>query len=423
MSPELDPERFLIDLFQQAVLAAHPAMVLADFLPANRSGKAIVIGAGKAAGAMAQAFEQAWQGPVSGLVVTRYGHSLPCEFIEVVEAGHPMPDAASLNVADRILSQVQNLTANDQVFVLMSGGGSALLSKPATGISPEVKLAINRALLACGASIDEINCVRKHLSAIKGGRLLAACQPAQVHTLVISDVPGDDPATIASGPTVPDPTTSSMAMDVLKKYRIDVPEPVWNWLHSPTSETVKPEQTTDWNHRLDIIATPQQALSAAANMATDAGIRVLQLGDEIEGESREVAKVHAGLVKSIQRHGIPIAPPCLVLSGGETTVTLKGDGRGGRNAEFLLSLFRQGPFDDRVTAIAADTDGIDGSEDNAGCLLVSRTRALANSQGLNPDKFLERNDGYSFFEQTESLLKTGPTRTNINDFRAILILS
>lgn len=418
----INEEAFLTTLFETAVSAAHPDTVMADYLPDDKSGNAIVIGAGKAAGSMAKAFESCWEGPIRGLVVTRYNHSDACEHIEVVEAGHPMPDDAGRDVANRIMRLVEGLSKTDHVFVLISGGGSSLLSLPAPGISFEEKQAINKSLLRSGASISDMNCVRKHLSAIKGGRLLAACQPAKVHTFAISDVPGDEASVIASGPTVPDSSTSQMALDILRRYDISVSDSVVSWLNSPESETLKPDEVDNYSFEYYLIAKPQQSIQAAAKYAQRHGIAPLVLGDSIEGESRDVANVHAGITKQIIDYRQPIKPPCVILSGGETTVTVKGNGRGGRNAEFLLSFFIHAPEDLRITAIAADTDGIDGSEDNAGCVLVNRTREIVKSKHLNAQEYLDNNDGYGFFEAAQSLLKTGPTRTNVNDFRAILIL-
>lgn len=416
-----DIPKFLNELFSVAVQAAHPRHILEPHLPRDRSGKAIVIGAGKAAAAMAQAFEQAWQGSVEGIVVTRYGHGEHCERIKVVEASHPVPDAAGLKAAQDILSLVSDLTPNDTVVFLLSGGGSSLLSLPAPGITLAQKQTINKALLRSGAAIDEINCVRKHLSAIKGGRLALACQPARLFTFAISDVPGDDPSVIASGPSVPDLTTSAQAQAILEKYRIAVPDNVLAWLQNPQSETPKPADLPEQNTHYRLIATPRQSLQAAANYARSCGIAPLVLGDNIEGEAREVAKVLAGICDYIQATDEPVARPCVILSGGETTVTIKGHGRGGRNAEFLLSLANRLKGRPGIYALAADTDGIDGSEDNAGALLTPATAAKARALGIDMEQMLDNNDGYGFFSALNDLLITGPTRTNVNDFRAIMI--
>lgn len=417
----LDPQRLLRDLFATAIAAAHPDQVLADHLPADRSGKVIVIGAGKAAAAMAAVIEREWQGEVSGLVVTRYEHGADCHKIEVVEAAHPVPDDAGERVARRVLELVSGLSEDDRVIFLLSGGGSSLLALPAEGITLKDKQAINKALLRSGAAIDEMNCVRKHLSAIKGGRLAKASWPASVYTYAISDVPGDEATVIASGPSVGDPTTSAQAMAILEHYQIDVPANVRAWLQNPRSETVKPGDPCLSRSHFQLIATPQQSLDAAAKRALEAGITPLILGD-LEGESREVAKVHAGIARQVVLHGQPIKPPCVILSGGETTVTVRGNGRGGRNAEFLLSLTNNLRGLPGVYALAGDTDGIDGSEDNAGAIMTPYSFARAGLQQLDAEAELANNNGYGYFAALDELVVTGPTRTNVNDFRAILIL-
>lgn len=416
-----EPQRLLRELFATAIAAAHPDQVLADHLPTQRSGRVIVIGAGKAAAAMAAVIEREWQGEVSGLVVTRYGHGADCRRIEVVEAAHPVPDDAGERVARRVLQLVSNLHEDDQVVFLLSGGGSSLLALPAEGISLADKQALNKALLKSGASIGEMNCVRKHLSAIKGGRLAKACWPASLFTYAISDVPGDEATVIASGPSVGDPTTSAEALAILARYTIDVPANVRAWLHDPRSETVKPGDPCLARSHFQLIATPQQALDAAAAKARAAGFAPLILGD-LEGEAREVAKVHAGIARQVVLHGQPIKPPCVILSGGETTVTVRGNGRGGRNAEFLLSLTNSLRGLPGVYALAGDTDGIDGSEDNAGALMTPASFARAGQQQLDAEAELANNNGYGFFAAIDGLLATGPTRTNVNDLRAILIL-
>lgn len=332
-----DPRAFLTELFNTAVAAGHPYQVLADHLPEDRSGRAIVIGAGKAAGAMAEVVEKHWQGEIQGLVVAPYRYGAQCSRIEVVEASHPVPDDAGERVARRVLELISGLNESDRVIFLLSGGGSALLSLPAEGIGLADKQAVNKALLKSGAAIGEMNCVRKHLSAIKGGRLAKACWPASVYTYAISDVPGDEATVIASGPSVGDPTTSADALAILKRYAIDVPQNVLDWLADPRSETVKPDDPCLARSHFQLIATPQNALDAAAVKCRAAGFSTLILGD-LEGEAREVAKVHAGIARQIRKHGQPLAAPCVILSGGETTVTVRGNGRGGRNAEFLLSL-------------------------------------------------------------------------------------
>ncbi|WP_324734237.1 glycerate kinase type-2 family protein [Pseudomonas paeninsulae] len=417
----IDPQSLLRELFASAIDAAHPRQVLADYLPDDRSGRVIVIGAGKAAAAMAEVIEREWQGEVSGLVVTRYEHGANCSRIEVVEAAHPVPDDAGERVARRVLELVSNLTESDRVIFLLSGGGSSLLALPAAGITLKDKQAINKALLKSGASIGEMNCVRKHLSAIKGGRLAKACWPASVYTYAISDVPGDEATVIASGPTVADPTTSAQALAILARYAIEIPASVRAWLQSPASETVKPGDPCLARSHFQLIATPQQSLDAAAARAEAAGFATLILGD-LEGESREVAKVHAGIAKQVLLHGQPIQAPCVILSGGETTVTVRGNGRGGRNAEFLLSLTDSLKGLPGVYALAGDTDGIDGSEDNAGAIMTPESYARAAALGLSSSDELDNNNGYGYFAALDALIVTGPTRTNVNDFRAILIL-
>ncbi|WP_137817349.1 glycerate kinase [Pseudomonas sp. 2FG] len=419
--PSFNPTSLLRELFATAIDAAHPRQVLADHLPADRTGRVIVIGAGKAAAAMAEVIEAQWQGEISGLVVTRYGHGANCQKIEVVEAAHPVPDAAGLAVAQRVLQLVNNLGESDRVIFLLSGGGSSLLALPAAGLSLQDKQAINKALLKSGATIGEMNCVRKHLSAIKGGRLAKASWPASVYTYAISDVPGDEATVIASGPTVADPTTSVEALAILSRYAIEIPAHVRAWLQDPRSETVKPGDPCLARSHFQLIATPQQSLDAAAAKALEAGLTPLILGD-LEGESRDVAKVHAGIARQIVLHGQPLKPPCVILSGGETTVTVRGNGRGGRNAEFLLSLTDSLKGLPGVYALAGDTDGIDGSEDNAGALMTPDSYARAARQGLSASDELDNNNGYGYFAALDELIVTGPTRTNVNDFRAILIL-
>ncbi|PLX36064.1 MAG: glycerate kinase [Hyphomicrobiales bacterium] len=419
----IDPSdrEFLKALFDVAVSAADPARVLAAHLPDKPKGRTIVIGAGKASAAMGRALEEAWDGPLEGLVVTRYGHAAPCEQIEIVEASHPVPDAAGEQAAGRILQTVQGLGPDDLVIALISGGGSALLSLPAPGLTLADKQAVNKALLACGATIDEMNCLRKHLSAVKGGRLAAAAAPARVVTMIISDVPGDDPAVIASGPTVPDPTSAADARAILERYRLDVPQVVRDWLADPACETPKPGDAVFDGNDVRMIATPMMALQAAAAFAREQGVTPLILGDALEGEAREVGIVHAGIAECVRGHGQPIAVPAVLLSGGETTVTVRAKGKGGRNTEFLLSLARSLREVHGISAVAGDTDGIDGSEDNAGAFADGSTFARLAAQGLSLDTFLDGNDAYSAFEALGDLLVTGPTLTNVNDFRAILI--
>jgi hydroxypyruvate reductase len=384
-------------------------------------GRTRVIGAGKASAAMAKAFEDSWPGPLTGLVVTRYGYGVPCRRIEIVEAAHPVPDAAGQAAARRIRDFVQGSTADDLVVCLISGGGSSLLALPADGLTLEDKQNVNRALLKSGAAISEMNTVRRHLSAIKGGRLAAACHPAQVVTLTISDVPGDNPMDIASGPTVADRTTCADALDVIRRYGIDVPAAVRAVLESGRGETVKPGDPRLARASVRMIATPQMALEAAAAVASAAGVTPLILGDSIEGEARDVGKVMAGIALQVARHGQPLPPPCVLLSGGETTVTVRGNGRGGRNVEFLLSLAIALNDSAGIYAIAGDTDGVDGQEEIAGAIVTPDSLSRAWASGIRPQDSLANNDGHGFFGALGDSVVTGPTLTNVNDFRAILL--
>ena len=412
---------FLRRLFDAAVAAANPAHCVPLHLPVERGGRLIVVGAGKASAAMARAVEEHWPGPLDGLIVTRYGFAVPCSRIEIVEAAHPVPDAAGQAAAARILERVSGLRPEDRVLALISGGGSALLAAPALDITLADKRAITAALLKSGASIHEMNCVRKHLSAIKGGRLAAAAWPAQVLTLAISDVAGDDPEVIASGPTVGDPTSCADALAVLARYAIPLPEALRQRLESGELETPKPGDPRLSKSEFRIVASPMLALRAAAEAAQAAGVTPLILGDEIEGEAREVARALAGIAKSCARHGTPAAPPCVLLSGGEATVSIRGQGRGGRNSELMLALAVALQGHPRIHALAGDTDGIDGSEDNAGALVAPATLARARAQNLEPLAALADNDAYGFFAALGDLLVTGPTLTNVNDFHAILV--
>ncbi len=434
-SPFSQPREFLQYLFAVAVQQAQPLHRMATYLPAPPKGRTLVLGAGKAGGSMAQALEALWpaQAPLQGLVVTRYGHTPArpaglAQRIEVVEAAHPVPDAAGLQAAERMLALTAGLSPDDLVVCLISGGGSALLTLPTEGLTLADKQSINQALLNSGASITEMNCVRKHLSRIKGGRLAAACAPAQVLTLTISDVPGDDPSVIASGPTVPDPSHCAEALAILKRYNIAVPSAVMQRLQSGELETPKPGDATFSGHAVHLIATPQQSLEAAAAAARAAGMDTHMLSDEIEGESSVVGRVHAALARAVARHGQPFKRPCVILSGGETTVTVKPlpngvqRGRGGRAGEFCLGLAQALQGQSGVWALAADTDGIDGVQDNAGALVTPDTLARALGQGLKLDHYLDRNDAYGFFHALGDLVITGPTYTNVNDFRAILVL-
>lgn len=412
---------FLDGLFQAAIAAALPEKAIAGNLPKAPRGRAIVLGAGKASAAMARVVEDSWTGPLEGLVVTRTGHGVPCRRIEVVEASHPVPDARGEDAARRILVLAKSARPDDLVLCLISGGGSALLALPADGLSLADKQAVNRALLASGADIAEMNCVRKHLSAIKGGRLAAAAFPAETVSLLISDVPGDDPSVIASGPTVADSTTFADARAVLARYGIKPPEAVARHLAGAADETPKPGDQRLARSRIVIVASPMASLLAAAATARAAGIEPLILGDALEGEAREVGRVMAGIALSVSRHGSPVAKPAVLLSGGETTVTVKGRGRGGRNAEFLAGLALGLGGAPGIHALAADTDGIDGSEDNAGAFVMPDTLMRARAGGLDARALLAANDCYSLFAGLGDLLVTGPTRTNVNDFRAVLV--
>lgn len=417
----MHPQDLLFAMFRAAVDAASPARCVPPHLPERPGGRVIVIGAGKAAAEMARAVENQWHDAVSGVVVTRYGHGSACQHIQVIEAGHPNPDAASVEAAKRIQDLLQGLTSDDLVLCLWSGGGSSLLALPAPGITLADKRGINQQLLRSGANIAEINCVRKHLSAIKGGRLAVLAHPAQVVSLIISDVPGDDLSVIASGPTVADVTTRQQALEILERYDLNVPEHVIEWLRSDAAETPKPGDAQLSRVRNILIATPLVSLRAAAAHARTQGVEPLILGDAIEGEARECAKVHAGIAISSAMHGEPVKAPCVLISGGETTVTVRGRGRGGRNAEFLLGLALALQAHPQIWAIACDTDGIDGTEDNAGARLAPDTLSRAVAWGIDPAAALHDNDAYRVFDRLNDLIVTGPTRTNVNDFRAILI--
>ena len=408
-------------MFDAAVAAAQPALCLPPHLPPPPKGRTIVIGAGKASAAMARALEDHWSGPLEGLVVTRYGYEVPCERIEIVQAAHPVPDAAGIEAAERIRQLVTGLTADDLVIALISGGGSSLLVAPGEGLTLADKQAVNTALLHSGASISEMNCVRRHLSSLKGGRLAAVCHPAQVLTLLISDVPGDDPIDIASGPTVGDPTTCADALAIVERYRISVPPAVRSLLESGAGETIKPGDPRLQGIQTRMITAPQIALEAAAQVARDAGITPYILGDSLEGEARDLGKAMAGITRQVALHGQPFKTPCVLLSGGEATVTLRGTGRGGRNVEFLLSLGVALNGLPGVYALAGDTDGVDGAEEIAGALLTPDTLARAWALGTNPRSSLDNNDGHGFFQALGDAVVTGPTLTNVNDFRAILI--
>lgn len=421
MPAPADARSFLLSLFHAALSAADAATRLPPHLPPAPRGRTIVVGAGKAAGAMAATVEAHWRGPLAGLVICPYGHSVATRHIEVVEAAHPVPDASGQRAAARLLGMLDGLSADDLVLALISGGGSALMSLPAAGLSLDDKRQVTRGLLMCGAPIDEINCVRKHLSAIKGGRLAAAAWPAPVHALVISDVPGDDPVVIASGPTVGDPTTRQQALAILDRYGLDVPFAVRAFLKSPDSETPKPDDPRLQRSAVTVIARPADALAAAAAAARVAGVTPVVLGDAIEGEAREVARAFAGMALSAVRTDTPAAPPCVLISGGETTVTVRGTGKGGRNREFALGLAIALGGRHGIAAIACDTDGIDGAADAAGAIVLPDSLQRAAGKGLDARALLANNDAAGFFDSLGDQVVTGPTRTNVNDFRAIYV--
>ncbi|MCC6197476.1 MAG: glycerate kinase [Burkholderiales bacterium] len=407
--------------FDAAVAAAQPSLCLPAHLPPRPAGRLVVIGAGKASAAMARAVEDNVDGPLEGLVVTRYGYAVRCERIEIVEAAHPVPDAAGIAAARRIREKVTGLTPDDLVLCLISGGGSALLAAPGPGLTLADKQAVNKALLDSGANISEMNCVRRHLSALKGGRLAAACHPAKVVTLLISDVPGDDPVDIASGPTVPDPTTCRDALAIIRRYAIEVPPNVRKLLESGEGESVKPGDARLAGIETRMIATPQMALEAAARVARESGMPTHILGDRLEGEARDVGTVMGGIALQVADRRQPFAPPCILLSGGETTVTIRGKGRGGRNVEFLLALAIALRGHPAIHAIAGDTDGVDGIEEVAGAYLAPDSLERAWAKGINPNDSLANNDGHGFFGALGDGIVTGPTLTNVNDFRAVLV--
>lgn len=420
-APGSAPRALLRAMFDAAIAAAQPALCLPPHLPPPPKGRTLVIGAGKASAAMARALEDHWDGPLEGLVVTRYGYSVPCRRIEIVEAAHPVPDTAGLRATERIAERVRGLGPDDLVIALISGGGSSLLVAPGEGLTLADKQAVNAALLRSGATISEMNVVRRHLSAIKGGRLAAACHPARLVTLLISDVPGDAPIDIASGPTVPDPSHCADALALVARYRIALPPAARALLESGRGESVKPGDPRLARAQTRIITAPQVALEAAAQVARGAGYTPYILGDSLEGESRELGRAMAGIARQVVVHGQPFATPCVLLSGGETTVTMRGQGRGGRNVEFLLALGVALDGLPRVHALAGDTDGVDGAEEIAGALLAPDTLQRAWAAGLRPRERLDDNDGHGFFQALGDSVVTGPTLTNVNDFRAVLI--
>ena len=420
---ELDAKAFLVSLFDAAVAAADPEITIRDHLPARPKGRTIVVGAGKGAAQMAAAFEKAWDGPIEGTIVTRYGYAAPCERIEVIEAAHPVPDQAGLAAARRLIKQVSGLTEDDLVVALVCGGGSALLPAPAGSLTLDDEIAVNRALLASGAPIAAMNAVRKHVSAIKGGRLAAAAYPARVVSLVVSDIPGDDPALVASGPTVPDQTTRADALAIVEMYSMKLPAAVMAHLASPGADAPRPGDPRFARNSVAVIASAAQSLEAAAAAAKAQGVEAAVLSGSIEGEARDVGAVHAAIAREVAAKNRPFSKPVVMLSGGETTVTLrgKGGGKGGRNSEFLLSLALGIDGLRGIDALAADTDGIDGSEDNAGAFADGTSIARMRAAGIDARAALAVNDAFTAFAATGDLFSPGPTGTNVNDFRAILI--
>ncbi|MFT4183306.1 MAG: glycerate kinase [Rhizobium sp.] len=416
-----DPRAFLTSLFDAAVRAADPLAGIRAHLPARPKGRTIVIGAGKGSAQMAAALEQCWDGPLQGLVVTRYGFAAPCRHIEIIEAAHPVPDEAGLVASGRLLKLVEGLSEDDLVIALISGGGSALLPSPAGTLTLADEIAVNKALLASGAPISAMNAIRKHLSTIKGGRLAAAAHPAKVVSLVVSDIPGDDPALVASGPTVPGAGTRAEALDLIDLYRIDLPAAVIAHIRQPDADAPRPDDPRFARNEVHLIASASVSLEAAAQVARKAGIEAAILSDAIEGEAREAAHMHAALAREILHRNRPFPKPVVLLSGGETTVTLTGKGKGGRNSEFLLSLAIDIDGHTGIHAMAADTDGIDGSEDNAGAFADASTAARLRRAGLVPAAMLRNNDAWTAFNAIGDLFVPGPTGTNVNDIRAILI--
>ena len=420
-------KNILLDMFNQAVLVSHPATIMKNYIPnVEPSGKVMVVGAGKGSAEMARAYEEAWHKKgyknLSGLVITRYGHKKECKNIKIVEASHPVPDQAGIKATKEIIKLIKPLNEEDLLVVLISGGGSSLLVSPIEGVSLEEKQDLTNALLKCGASISEINSVRKHLSKVKGGNLASYAFPAKIITLAISDVPGDDFGVIASGPTYPDNTSCLNAIAVLEKYKISCSKNIYESLNSEVSETPDKDDRIFSRSEFKLIAKPQKALLKAAEIVEKNKFSSLILSDSIEGESNDIGKVHAAIVKQVNKYAQPSKAPLCILSGGETTVTIGStNGKGGRNTQFLLSLAIELDSAANVYAISCDTDGIDGSEKNAGALLYPDTLKRAHKLGMNPKEFLERNDAYTFFFKLGDLVETGPTFTNVNDFRAILI--
>ncbi|MFK4824433.1 glycerate kinase [Paenochrobactrum sp. BZR 588] len=420
--PSVEPRALLTSLFEAAVDAADPLTRIKAFLPEKPKGKVVVIGAGKGSAHMARAFEQCWDGDFSGVVVTRYGFGVDCEKIEIIEASHPVPDEAGSQAAKRLFAAVENLTEDDLVVALISGGGSALLPAPADGLTLDDEVAVNEALLASGLPISAMNVIRKHISKVKGGRLAAACFPAKVVSLIVSDIPGDNPAYVASGPTVPDRSTRHDALQIIVQYGLKLPDNVMQHLQSDAANAPLADDACFKNHEVHVIASAAISLEAAVTRAEQYNIPAVILSDAIEGEAREVAHVHSAIAKEISMRDRPFQKPVILLSGGETTVTMRHKGKGGRNTEFLLSLAMDIAGDGRIYALAADTDGIDGSEDNAGAFADGTSIDRLREKGLNGADFLQKNDAWSAFSALNDLYVTGPTGTNVNDFRAILIM-
>ncbi|WP_192255040.1 glycerate kinase type-2 family protein [Mesorhizobium caraganae] len=417
----LEPKSFLISIFDAAVAAADPERTIRDHLPAKPRGRTIVIGAGKGSAQMAAAFEKVWDGPIEGLVATRYGYGAKCERIEIIEAAHPVPDAAGLEASRRLLEKVQGLTSDDLVVALISGGGSALLPSPAAGLTLADEIAVNEALLASGAPIAAMNTIRKHVSTIKGGRLAAAAYPAKVVSLVVSDIPGDNPALVASGPTVPDTGSREDALASIAAYGMKLPDAVMEHINSAEADAPSPGDERFAGNEVHLIASAGVSLEAAAAEARRQGIEAVILSDSIEGEAREVGGVHAAIAREVATRNRPFSKPVLILSGGETTVTLRAKSKGGRNSEFLLAFAIGISGADNIHALAADTDGIDGSEDNAGAFADGSTVARMRSAAVDAKAMLAGNNAWTAFSAVDDLFVPGPTGTNVNDLRAILI--
>lgn len=416
-----DPRKFLESLFNAAVAAADPVVCVPANLPEKPKGRTVVVGAGKGAAQLARAFEQAWDAPLSGAVVTRYGYGAQCDRIDVLEASHPVPDAAGLTGSQRLLSEVSGLTADDLVVALICGGGSALLPAPPEGLALEDEMALNQELLRSGAPISVMNTIRKHCSRVKGGRLAAAAYPARVVSLIVSDIPGDDMAQVASGPTVPDSSTREDALAGIEAYSMKLPEAVIAHILSDRSEGPLPNDPRLAHNEARIIASARVSLEAAAAEAGRHGIEAVVLSDAIEGEAREVGKVHAAIAREVATRNRPFGRPVVILSGGETTVTLRGKGKGGRNSEFLLAFAIATEGIVGIDALAADTDGIDGSETNAGAFADGGTASRMRAVGIDPKAMLAGNDAWTAFKAVDGLFEPGPTGTNVNDFRAILV--